>query len=75
MPTPNTAKLEGHTEILLKQENLSGAPYPDKDYRVETHWLDLDHLTATELSPADSLAFLRMRAEAMLAQGARESTE
>ncbi|MDG4773342.1 helix-turn-helix transcriptional regulator [Solwaraspora sp. WMMD792] len=60
---------------VVYQENLSGALYLDKDYHVETHGLAFDHLRATALSPADSLAFLRMRAEAMLAQGARESPE
>ncbi|WFE26341.1 helix-turn-helix transcriptional regulator [Solwaraspora sp. WMMD791] len=60
---------------VVYQENLSGALYLDKDYHVETHGLAFDHLRATALSPADTLAFLRMRAEAMLAQGARESPE
>jgi hypothetical protein len=60
---------------VVYQENLSGAAVLDKDYHVETHGLAFDHLRATALSPADSLAFLRMRAEAMLAQGARESAE
>ncbi|MFY1634575.1 helix-turn-helix domain-containing protein [Solwaraspora sp. WMMB335] len=60
---------------VVYQENLSGAAVLDKAYHVETHGLAFDHLRATALSPADSLAFLRMRAEAMLEQGARESTE
>ncbi|MFV2009384.1 MULTISPECIES: helix-turn-helix domain-containing protein [unclassified Micromonospora] len=58
---------------VVYQENLSGALYLDKDYHVETHGLAFDHLRATALSPADTLAFLRMRAEALLEQGARES--
>ncbi|WBB97453.1 helix-turn-helix transcriptional regulator [Solwaraspora sp. WMMA2059] len=60
---------------VVYQENLSGALYLDKDYHVEMHGLAFDHLRATALSPADTLAFLRMRAEAILAQGARESTD
>ncbi|MFV2019546.1 helix-turn-helix domain-containing protein [Micromonospora sp. LOL_023] len=60
---------------VVYQENLSSAVVLEKDYHVETHGLAFDHLRATALSPADSLAFLRMRVEALLEQGARESTE
>ncbi|MDG4763762.1 helix-turn-helix transcriptional regulator [Solwaraspora sp. WMMD406] len=63
----------GDHPTVVYQENLSGALYLDKDYHVDTHGLAFDHLRATALSPADTLAFLRMRAEVMLAQGARES--
>jgi transcriptional regulator with XRE-family HTH domain len=56
-------------------ENLSGALFLDRKDHVNRHNLAFDHLRADSLSPVDSGKLLRVRAESLLDQGARESAE